>query len=806
MNIFLFTGGVNEVNKRITDWTMDIRSKYDKYLNETQNIKEGYVTFVVNAINEKFISDNLYLNEIILNGIKLNFCGNDHNVNGKRITLLLINHKYFSLVPQNMIKMNEQLKQNIKLASLQVEVDLFQHLCYKRIGNLTNIKNLAETYNNERKIVRDIISLKDFNAILCHRLHLKPNFSSKSDILFSYLTSLENVDPKEESLRLKTIKNIYVKALYTLVKIEQDIRRQQNLMNLQESKEELYIKELIKAKEEEKMILLEDLKQQENKIENDQNLINTLLQDKETAKDRYIEKTLNLKAKAEELKEKLAIAQQKVRDLNEKQFEARKKIMDTEAEISKLKIELQEVENELNKKEQQKNNIEKEIQELNNQKKKLDVELKLIKKNKEKKEIEQRKKEEDIEICKALMKLIENLQTILSTNEFQEKKEIIKNNILAAGNLKMLLDTMQNYLTTISLWSRFIEGVNYQKLYERITTCDQKIAGELQMDIFHRIKTLICNSINPECELVQDIVNGKTINRFKMIATVIRYDEIHNKVKEYVKRAMQSNKSTNGFDFNEHLLTCQAIENISQLEPSTLKNLIEKKIEMNNKSEDVDKKKNSTFTDAANVINELKIDYKDVVKLYVDEIEIVCSGKFLLNDSPSYHGVDLTINAVNMECIGDNLTLDTSGKSGHKFRFQATHGKDKRINRDEPKGDKGHDGYDGEHGEHGGNIIIRVENEIKNLKALKFVFANGGNGGEGQLGGDGDEGAKGKYKSFSCYKLHKFYIIQWLTLGDWFVPKKQDVATLHPILSHCFPFHVVIRNNIFYNLFLSNPV
>ena len=125
----------------------------------------------------------------------------------------------------------------------------------------------------------------------------------------------------------------------------------------------------------------------------------------------------------------------------------------------------------------------------------------------------------------------------------------------------------------------------------------------------------------------------------------------------------------------------------------------------------------------------MKINYKEVVRCYIDEIEIIASGKFYLDTSVSYPGIDLTINAVNMECIGENLVLDTSGASGKEFNHKKAEDGTVVRTTPKPKGDKGVDGYDGDDGLHAGNIIIRVENPIIALDKLKAIKADGGKGG-----------------------------------------------------------------------------
>ena len=83
------------------------------------------------------------------------------------------------------------------------------------------------------------------------------------------------------------------------------------------------------------------------------------------------------------------------------------------------------------------------------------------------------------------------------------------------------------------------------------------------------------------------------------------------------------------------------------------------------------------FDDAVNAINSLNLHYKDVVARYVDEIEVVCGGCFVLDKNPCYPGVDLTVRAQDAQFLP--AEIDSSGRDGGKFLYQtAASGQDRR--------------------------------------------------------------------------------------------------------------------------------
>ncbi|WP_375326318.1 hypothetical protein [Candidatus Tisiphia endosymbiont of Nemotelus uliginosus] len=761
-------GSINEASRRVGEWTRKIRLKYNEFRLSKEVTEQEQVWFITNAVNKEFNSDNLFINQIIIiknqQNKTISFGVQQHQ---QSITLLMHEAKRFVLVPRDKIKVYKddiQIDVSMRithiLAVLQTEEDLFKYLCHRRLQDILRVtlehsKKLAEDYKREKSNLAKISSLKDFNALFCNMLELTDIPGSSSVFLFAYLAYLEklensitNDDSQEKIARLKIVKNLYDKALFTIIKAEQQRRQKKNVTQFKESREELYLKELIKDREGEIAVLLQEINKQEENIEKDQNVVNSLLFEKENTRDQYQEKIEQLSNITIDLKAKLKSTQERIRELNKNQEENQEQIKETQAAIVRLETALAEVEKEKKLKEHDKEALEIEITNLKGRKEELGSDLKRVNAEKERKEQEEAEKKKEIEVGKDIVQLIQNLQLILTTAKLQSKKEEIKKSIYISNNLSALLKELRKELEVLvvdetNFWQQLIVGINYEQLQEYLNS-DKKIAGELQHNLVNRLRAVIRDAVNIECEIVQELVKGKPIKRFKVLATNVNYQEIHSKVKEYVEKELHSTEASRGLNFKGDVLysTEYGITGIKDL-PSELRILIERRIELHYRSEEVESKKNAKFTEAVKIINELNIDYKDIVKCYVDEIEIIASSRFILNDSPSYPGIDLTINAVDMECVGENLTLDTSGKSGAKFCYDASDGRNKRSN-GQPRGDKGYDGYDGEHGDHAGNIVIKVENAIKNLQALTSIKANGGNGGKGQLGGNGDEGLKGR--------------------------------------------------------------
>jgi Holliday junction resolvase-like predicted endonuclease len=188
--------------------------------------------------------------------------------------------------------------------------------------------------------------------------------------------------------------------------------------------------------------------------------------------------------------------------------------------------------------------------------------------------------------------------------------------------------------------------------------------------------------------------------------------------------------------------------------PPRLKNLIDRNIELHYQhytelqdTSRVDQnphwlEKSTGFDSAIAIINNLKIDFSEILRCYADIIELTVGHHLYLDKDIILPGIHLTLFSKNMIHCKENLKIDTSAKqsigikhsharSGHSYRIGG-----------QPNGREGDNGLNGTAGGCAGHIIIKAEGIIENLASMQCI-ANGANGVDGQQAGDGDIGRDG---------------------------------------------------------------
>ena len=744
-------GAINETDEVIEGFTKKIRfildSKKVENVEEEEHLKE-----IISIVNNFFITDNLQIGCLSVFDSKNNRNKKISSGDGKSMELALYRDNYFLFVLIDSLKFsctNIVLDLNLKINYIHRTIldqdDLLKDLCMRRFRILHKIdihesKTLGKDYKMEIDSLSKIKSLKDFSSLIGSVLSIH-------DVLFSYLTYLVSLEEsikndEENSKRLNTIKNAYKKSVFNIIKNEQNRRQKENQLSNSETKEESYLKNLINEMEDEQEKLREEISNKEDQIQKDLNLIEELLFEKEAAKEKCNEKLGQLKEKYNEAKHGLSESQLKLKELMKNEKENKVAIMHEEENIKKLTNSLKRIEDEIKEKESELNKLKNDVAGLSSRFNELDTELKRIGQERERKMIEKANKEKEKHASEAIIQFIKNLNELLSQEKFLSSRKLVEKLVKDSMSLR---DTVNGFKKHDEVFNFLIkqmseDQVNAFNIF--IQDSDKKIAGESHSDILKRLQRIIRDAINFECEIDNRILSDKRIiNRFKIKGTNISYSDVHEKVKSMISKQLPG-----GLTFNEEgVLKCSScgLTGIDDL-PDSLKMLVQNKIELKYKNLNYgdDPRKNASYSEASKIINELKIDYKLVVRAFIDEIEIVVGNKFILNKSPSYPGIDLNIYASQMAVL-DGAYIDTSGVSGQEFEFKkaASGFEMRKIN--VPCGLHGVDGYNGEHGMHGGNIVIKVDQEIENLEKLVFLKADGGNGGEGQLGGDGDKGKKG---------------------------------------------------------------
>lgn len=769
---------LNSVSELLGLKIRKLRLKYDKAKADQLNQSTKEEDLVRMVINDEFKTDGLQVRDILLlqgmgsssvdkggRGLKPVSSSSGHT--SVYITVWTDGELYLSLCSSNRLNTKQLTDPSFKIAQiighLKADQALWQHFCELRMKKVLDVKletttNLGEILIKERKSLAKISTLREFNAEFCSVLDDQHH---KSLCLLTYLVYLEQFDKireddgQDQELVLRIVKKEYENAFLNILKAEQQRRKMNNQSLLAESKEELYLKELIKDSEPQLHELEKQIQEKEELIANDQELVASLLAEKEGDKEQCMNKISQLANKKNELIQRLNQTQEKLTQLNKQEKHSEEQIADAKAKVDSLQAEIENIEKEITNQENTKRDLEQEMAGLINKKKESEAELERVKQMKQQKENQLAKKKQEIDSAKDVVRLIENLRLVLSEPALQteKEKENIRNILSRGMSFFQLLEDMKSELekfkdfTGKKLSGVLTEGIDYPKLANYIISGSRvKIAGETQADFEKRFRAVIRDATKVDTpELCEERSEGRTIKRLKFVVTNVDYVTIHKTVKEFIEKKMKSDGLGMGFTGDlQPLLTCSecGIKGFQEL-PNKLKELVEKRIELHYPWIEAVANKKATFQRAARVINELRVEYFDVIWCYIDEIQITVSGNFILNKAPTYSGIDLTILGTEMRCADDDLTIDTSGRHGKKFAFkQAANGITKRVN-NIPKGDRGEDGFDGDHGCHAGNIVIKIENKITNLEALKLLVVNGGNGGQGQLGGDGDEGAKG---------------------------------------------------------------
>jgi hypothetical protein len=226
--------------------------------------------------------------------------------------------------------------------------------------------------------------------------------------------------------------------------------------------------------------------------------------------------------------------------------------------------------------------------------------------------------------------------------------------------------------------------------------------------------------------------------------------DIHHKIKDQIRKKLRNDENGGNlaldFDKNGILIAKHTFGTKTLLDAvhPAIRDLIERRIKIKYGQKEWDAKKKFTSDQVQDVLKTLKISYKDIVACFIDEIEIIGSGKLFYDTDDHYSGVDLTIrtNDLSFGTAADKgIALKTSGRAGIGFEKDQADEKEKSA-----KGQNGFQGYQGENGEdgqHAGNINIKVSGEIENLHLLTGIEAEGGNGANGQSGGNGGEGGGG---------------------------------------------------------------
>ena len=505
----------------------------------------------------------------------------------------------------------------------------------------------------------------------------------------------------------------------------------------------------IEQDEEREKQLLEALnKKQEEifKIEQDLNRIIDELNRSETTYRKLIE---DLEKQRANILDQLNKLNEELRQLSNNMIANEQEIRKLQCQIEELNNNLNRVNNEINKTEVELAKTIKEKLNLETEKVNLEVEKKKILIDKIREENNLKEKQAEIDRNQAWIKFLENLNQAFLSEEILQCKQKTLDEIKSTKTLEELYKKLINN----SILNKFLfENLNRKDVDEYVCRA-VSLPEDENYNLFIKLKQTTNSYLCPiNGQLISELgpnTDGKPIQvkKYKIsVNSSISYREIHQNLKDAIEREIKCQTGALGFEQDCLKVKDNGINSLEDL-PIEIKPLITDRIKINYQQHEWNNRLDSKYEKAVEQLNQLKINYRDIVYCYVDQIEIQCCGTFLLDSNDYYPGIDLIIRARKMKCgkQRESVSLITTGSDAPEFVFsRASDGYQRRKHKNTPEGHSGLDGEFGRDGQHAGNIFIKIDETIECLELLKSIELCGGKGGVGQLGGNGDKGYKGK--------------------------------------------------------------
>ncbi|CAF4238641.1 unnamed protein product, partial [Rotaria magnacalcarata] len=432
-------------------------------------------------------------------------------------------------------------------------------------------------------------------------------------------------------------------------------------------------------------------------------------------------------------------------------------MMTNERVIRKLQCQIEELNNNLKDENKDIDRTETELMitrkeklKLANEKVNLEVEKKKILIDKTTHEEDNLKeKQAEIDRNQAWIKFIENLNDAFLSEKILQCKQKTSDEI---KSIKILEELYQKLIGNSILNQFLFKDLNIQDVDEYVRRA-RSLREDENYNLFIKLKQTANSFLCPiNGQLISELgldANGKPIQvkKYKISANCsISYRATRQNLKDNIEREIKC--QAGGLIFEQDYLKVKdsGVNSLDDL-PMEIKPLIIDRIKINYQQHEWSNRLNSKYEKAVELLNQLKINYRDIVYFYIDQIEIQCRGTFLLDSNDYYPGVDLIIRARKMKCgkQGESVCLITSGSDAPEFVLsRASDGYQRRRHKNTPEGHSGFDGEFGRDGRHAGNIFIKIDETIEDLELLKSIELCGGKGGVGQLGGNGDKGCRGK--------------------------------------------------------------
>ena len=789
VNFKSFPNCNNQVDSIITHGIHRIKTKYLKNIdNEKQQFElSKYVIIeILDAINteycdEGFMRDIVYVCKNSVMQITSNYSSQHTKYSGNRMMVLEYNNVCLGCVAwENAVfdksdkNINRQLQMSYIVSKLQTSIDLFETLFIKRVASrldrmdtkevIEKCENLGEMFKQEVTMLKKIKSLHEFNNEYCNKYgsqalvcYIDQLCKIEDEIMHLFDQTVSVEVTQDVSDRFDIIKQLYKRGIYKIVKAEQKRRQTKNQAQKEQfAKEESKLNQMLEELGIFKNSLQTDINSLQSRIDDDRNEINQMLNKSYECQEKYERETKELAKKRKDISQSLDKLQLQLNEL----------MKEEKANVSQI----HQTKKLIREKQQQIKKVEKSLRQYNKQlkvlrKKQLDLKKRQIEIETDKSICQQKidhlqdKKQEKIDFIKQLQawkQFKSNLLNALGTLEIQKKKieilECIENNGI---NLRALYHNLKKFVPYATL----TKDLNVLDL-EAYIESDRNIGNEYKYKSGKRLFDLVKTQLaEMKCEIVTE--TGKNIDNEPVFLKKVKINECNVVMSELksklpswlIKHINKENQSVHFYLNGNNVIQAQdcAFDTFDQLQPQMLRKIVLQKIELLYPTHELNSIKNTKYSDAIRLFNQLSISFDELLSYCIDEIQIIGSSSIFLDESCTFPSVDLTIISNGEIKCGDEtkknqVCISSCGLDGSNYKDgneQASHGRHKRQNGKICNGNSGFDGGFGMSGQNGGNILIKVAgNEIVDSNYLTLE-SNGGNGGRAQYGGNGDDGFYG---------------------------------------------------------------
>jgi hypothetical protein len=555
-----------------------------------------------------------------------------------RILLLQYADRFFLLTPYDEVvlcsfdkKLNQTLKVNNVVSAVQMEEDLLEEL-FARRRNVNVSEDLLALYKSEMASLKPVTSMQDFFSTFAEN-HL----SSSTDVLHRYLTLIVEYDDTEQgkddaASRVKVVKELYMKACLRQIKQEEKRRREARAAQLEaDNQEQNFLQHLLEESGKDREVALAEIEAKRCEIDADESLIGSLLEERATAIREGSERMTQLSELRDDLRTNLAAAHARIKELNDSERATQQERAEEERKVQQAEEALEGVEKEIAGKEAERRSLNADLTNMLERQQQLTRETDRLAKEKEVKEKEREDKEIEIKASVAMDAIIANLKVSLGNYAYKSELEPIKRAISEESTLSLFFSKLLEKHPAFSQDIRRNVSADDEKAMEDCITWKRNIAGENDAALMLRLRSIIVAAVESYVRWEP----GSSV--FCVWGTNLCYSAVYERVNKSVEYLL---KTEYGLQFmNKSLCSLHSsVKSIDAL-PGKLRQLVKRRMELTCRPEEVKSQKAKTLDAAGMAIDALQIASQDVIRCFIDVIEVTVCNMFILDCSQAYPGI-----------------------------------------------------------------------------------------------------------------------------------------------------------------------